>query len=133
MIGLMGRTGHLRQRDPGDGAWLLQDYPADLVAVDCPTCGRAGAYRKAALIARHGPRAGLPDILWRCWLQTALGEALSASTPTPAARGTLTWRASSAAKGGVGTRTKSLAPPNPQRSWPAITAMYGNAISGQRQ
>jgi len=53
----------LPQRHPKEGAWLLQDYPGDLVRVDCPKRGRAGSYSLPALVARHGPRAGLPEVL----------------------------------------------------------------------
>jgi hypothetical protein len=53
----------LPQRLPEEGAWLLRDYPGNTVRVDCPKCGRAGSYSLAALIACHGSRAGLPDLL----------------------------------------------------------------------
>ncbi len=47
-----------------NGAVRLQDYPNELVHVACDKCGRRGQYRKANLIARHGPSKGLPDLLY---------------------------------------------------------------------
>lgn len=57
------RTDWLPQRQPGQGAVLLRDYPGAVILVDCPRCGRAGRYALARLVERFGPAAGLPDVL----------------------------------------------------------------------
>lgn len=53
----------LPQRPPGSGAVLLRDHPGELVELECPRCGRAGRYRRAGLMQRFGPAAGMPDVL----------------------------------------------------------------------
>ena len=44
------------------GSLQLHEYPADVVRLSCPKCGRAGQYRKQNLIERHGPDIRLPDL-----------------------------------------------------------------------
>ena len=39
------------------------DPEAGLLAIACEPCARRGRYRLATLIASHGPRAELPDVL----------------------------------------------------------------------
>jgi hypothetical protein len=56
-------TTWLPQRRADAGAVLLRDYPAPVLRVACDACGRAGRYRLPALVERHGPAAGLPDVL----------------------------------------------------------------------
>jgi hypothetical protein len=53
----------LEQRQPGDSAVLLQNYPVPVVRIDCRRCDRAGGYRRAILVERFGPAASLPDVL----------------------------------------------------------------------
>lgn len=47
------------------GTLTLADYPTDLVHIACQRCDRRGQYRRAALIARYGEKALLPDLLAR--------------------------------------------------------------------
>jgi len=54
----------LPQRQPGSDVTLLRDYPADVVRIECTTCGWADQYRLVALMARFGPAAGLSDVLF---------------------------------------------------------------------
>ena len=42
---------------------ILRDYPSPMVSLRCWKCPRAGRYRKAALIERHGEAMNLPDLL----------------------------------------------------------------------
>ena len=43
------------------GALSLGDYPGDVILLACSKCERRGRYRKASLVAAHGPEIGLPD------------------------------------------------------------------------
>ena len=45
------------------GAVSLADYPGDAIVVACTKCERRGRYRKALLIAAHGPAISLPTLL----------------------------------------------------------------------
>lgn len=45
------------------GAISLRDYPGPIVRITCAACGRAGSYRREALLDRFGRDAGLPDVL----------------------------------------------------------------------
>ena len=47
------------------GAVTLADYPGDMVVLACAKCDRRGRYRKASLVAIHGAKIGLPDLLGR--------------------------------------------------------------------
>src|SRR4051794_35818612 len=50
------------QSDPGVA--LLRDYPAEVVSIECDTCGWVDRYRLVALVARFGPAAKLSDVLF---------------------------------------------------------------------
>lgn len=39
------------------------DYPSETITLTCDACGRKGRYRKATLVQRYGPNAGLVNIL----------------------------------------------------------------------
>ena len=45
------------------GALTLASYPFDPVRIACRRCERLGQYRRTALIALHGGKARLPDVL----------------------------------------------------------------------
>jgi hypothetical protein len=44
------------------GSLQLREYPADVVRLLCPKCGRSGQYRKQNLIERFGADMRLPDL-----------------------------------------------------------------------
>jgi|RhiMethySRZTD1v2_1073278.scaffolds.fasta_scaffold07565_1 hypothetical protein len=44
------------------GSLRLHEYPADVVRLSCPKCGRVGQYRKEILIERFGADIRLPDL-----------------------------------------------------------------------
>jgi hypothetical protein len=44
------------------GSIQLHDYPAEIVRLSCPKCGRDGQYRKQNLIERYGAYMRLPDL-----------------------------------------------------------------------
>ena len=44
------------------GSLQLYEYPADIVRLSCPKCGRSGQYRKQTLIDRYGADIRLPDL-----------------------------------------------------------------------
>jgi hypothetical protein len=44
------------------GSLGLHEYPADVVRLSCPKCGRVGQYRKEILIERFGADIRLPDL-----------------------------------------------------------------------
>lgn len=46
---------------PGPTTLTLTDYPGDVVRLACRKCGRAGQYRRAALLKRYGS-VKLPDL-----------------------------------------------------------------------
>ena len=46
-----------------NGSLSLAEYPAAMVRLKCSKCGRAGQYRKAALIETYGADVSLPDLL----------------------------------------------------------------------
>ena len=45
-----------------NGSLTLSEHPGDLVRLRCEKCGRAGRYRKRALIERYGSDIRLPDL-----------------------------------------------------------------------
>ena len=61
-----------------NGSLSLAEYPAAMVRLKCSKCGRAGQYRKATLIQKHGREIPLPDLLHRigasCPRMDALGN-----------------------------------------------------------
>jgi hypothetical protein len=54
----------LPQHQPSPGVALLRDYPAEVVRIECDTCGWADRYRLVVLVARFGPAAKLSDVLF---------------------------------------------------------------------
>ena len=44
------------------GSLHLREYPAEMVRLACTKCGRAGQYRKQALIERYGADIRLLDL-----------------------------------------------------------------------
>jgi hypothetical protein len=44
------------------GSLELHEYPADVMRLSSPKCGRAGQYRKKILIERFGADMRLPDL-----------------------------------------------------------------------
>jgi|GEM_PF-2022764 len=61
------------------GSLRLHEYPADVVRLSCPKCGRVGQYRKEILIERFGADIRLPFCERK--LQTA-AAAVSGATAT---------------------------------------------------
>ena len=45
------------------GALTILTYPEPAIIVRCEECGREGRYSRAALAARYGWEAALPDVL----------------------------------------------------------------------
>jgi len=45
-----------------NGSFTLREYPAGLVRLSCPRCGRNGQYRKQNLIEKFGANIRLPDL-----------------------------------------------------------------------
>jgi hypothetical protein len=45
------------------GSHSLDEFPLDVVRIECERCGRAGSYRRDGLMARFGPDTALPDLL----------------------------------------------------------------------
>jgi hypothetical protein len=54
----------LPQCQSDSGVALLRDYPAEVVSIECDTCGCVDRYRLVALVARFGPAAKLSDVLF---------------------------------------------------------------------
>ena len=54
----------LTQRQPDAGVALLRDYPAEVVSIECGTCGWVDRYRLVTLVTRFGPAAKLSDVLF---------------------------------------------------------------------
>ena len=49
------------------GSRSLADYPAPIVRIECPRCGRAGCYALARLIERFSEAAVLPEMFSWSW------------------------------------------------------------------
>lgn len=45
-----------------NGSLTLSEHPGELVRLACKKCGRAGQYRKQALIDQYGADIRLPDL-----------------------------------------------------------------------
>ncbi len=67
------------------GALTLTKYPGETVRVAFRRCDRRGQYRRSSLVALHGERAGLPDVLHQlaqgCPWRGAIGNDACGSTP----------------------------------------------------
>jgi len=48
---------------PRAGAYMLCEYPLEMVRFECPKCGRKGQYRKSTLIEKYGEEICLPHLL----------------------------------------------------------------------
>ena len=53
----------LPQCQPDPGLALLRDHPAEVVSIECDTCGWVDRYRLVTLVTRFGPAARLSDVL----------------------------------------------------------------------